>query len=380
MKCIIATDSFKGSNTAERVCLAIKEGMVKIFPDSSYTIVPVADGGEGTTEAVLKVTGGTMQTTTVTGPLGEPLEAVWGLLPGGKAVIEMASASGLPLVPEDKRNPLLTTTYGTGQLILAALDAGCTEILMGIGGSATNDCGAGMAQALGASLKNAAGEELGYGGGSLADLASIDISELDPRLQGVTITVACDVTNPLCGPKGASAIYGPQKGATPEMVQTLDANLAHCAEIINRDLGVSIAELPGSGAAGGLGGGLVGFLGAELLPGIDAVLSIVAFDELAKEADLVITGEGKLDHQTVFGKVPAGVAAWTKKAKDIPVIAIVGDIGEGFEAVYDVGIDVVISTVNKAMPLSEAMARSRELLVETGERVARLVAIGMKLS
>ena len=379
MKYIIAADSFKGSNTAEKVCLAIREGMIKIFPDAEYCVVPIADGGEGTTEAVLKVADGELRTCTVRGPLGEPVEASFGVLPGGRAVIEMAAASGLPLVPEERRDPTKTTTYGTGELILAALDAGCREILIGIGGSATNDCGVGMAQALGISFLDRDGVEVGFGGGALADIAAIDGSGLDPRLKEVKITVACDVTNPLCGPEGASATYGPQKGATPEMVKSLDAALDHCAALIERDLGVSIAHIPGSGAAGGLGGGLVGFLGAELQPGIDAVLAIVQFDRLVEDADLVITGEGKLDRQTVYGKVPAGVAQWTKRVKDIPVVAVVGDIGDGFEAVYDVGIDVVISTVNRAMPLAEAMGRSRELLVETGERVARLLRAGKSL-
>ncbi len=379
MKCIIAADSFKGSNTAERVCLAVKEGMGVIYPDAEYLIVPIADGGEGTIEAVRKVTDGKLRTVMVTGPLGEKCEASFGVLPGGRAVIEMAEASGLPLVPDDKRDPLKATTYGTGELISAALDAGCREMLIGIGGSATNDCGVGMAQALGVSFLDGEGKEIGFGGGELNRISKIDISKLDRRLREVKITVACDVTNPLCGPKGASSVYGPQKGATQEMVEVLDEALAHCARLIERDLAVSIAEIPGSGAAGGLGGGLVGFLGAELQPGIDAVLSIVKFDELIKDADLVITGEGKLDHQTIYGKVPAGVAQWTKRTRNIPVIAIVGDIGEDFEAVYDIGIDAVISTVNKAMPLSEAMAHSRELLVETGERVARLLRIGASL-
>ncbi len=380
MRCIIATDSFKGSNTAERVCRAIQEGMEKIYADAEYVIVPIADGGEGTIDAVLQVSHGERKTIRVIGPIGKSVDAVIGILPDKKAVIEMAEASGLPLVPDDMRDPLKTTTYGTGELIKAALDSGCREILIGIGGSATNDCGVGMAQALGVSFLDEDGKEIGYGGGALSDIVTINTDKLDPRIRDTHITVACDVTNPLCGPKGASATYGPQKGATPEMVELLDASLVHCATLIEAQLGISIADIPGSGAAGGLGGGLVGFLGAELKPGIDAVLSIVAFDELVKDADLVITGEGKLDFQTVFGKVPAGVAKWTKSIKDIPVIAIVGDIGEGFEDVYEIGIDVVISTVNKAMALHEAMDRSRELLVETGERVGRLISIGERLS
>jgi glycerate kinase len=379
MKVVVATDSFKGSNSSRRVCEAIVSGMKRIYPKADYRIVPIADGGEGTIEAVLEVTSGTMKKVRVTGPLGKNVDARFGLLPGGRAVIEMAEASGLPLVDEQERNPMLSTTYGTGEVIKAALDAGCRELLIGIGGSATNDCGVGMAQALGFSFLDKEGKELPFGGGALSALDHIDASKADPRIAELQVTVACDVNNPLCGPKGASRTYGPQKGATETMVKELDAALAHCAEIIERDLGPSIAELPGSGAAGGLGGGLVGFLGAELQTGIDAVLSILRFDELVKDADLVVTGEGKLDRQTVFGKVPAGVASWTKKSGPIPVVAVVGDIGEGFEAVYDVGIDAIISTVNKAMPLTEAMARSRELLVETGERVARIMKIGSLL-
>jgi glycerate kinase len=379
MRCIIAADSFKGSGSSLAVCSAIRDGMQRIYPDARYEIIPVADGGEGTVDAVITAAEGTRRSLTVTGPLGEPVEAFWGQLPGGKAVIEMASASGLPLVPDDKKDPMRATTYGTGELIKAALDAGCREILIGVGGSATNDCGVGMAQALGGAFLDEQGNELGFGGGELSKLAHIDLSGLDERTRETRISVACDVTNPLCGPDGAAAVYGPQKGADAQMIEVLDANLLHCAELVERDLGISIAQIPGSGAAGGLGGGLVGFLGAELVGGIDAVLTLLEFDRRLEGVDLVITGEGKLDFQTAFGKVPAGVAAWAKKAAGIPVIAIVGDIGDGFEAVYDIGIDVVISTVNKAMTLKEAMGRSNELLVETGERVARLLRIGAAL-
>ncbi|ADK82389.1 glycerate kinase [Sediminispirochaeta smaragdinae] len=380
MKIVIATDSYKGSNSAEQVCLAIKEGMQRILGEQEYHIVPIADGGEGTTDTVVRALGGEKRRCRVTDPLGRTVEAEWGMLPGQKAVLEMAAASGLPLVPENKRDPSLSTTYGTGELMKAALDAGCKEILLGIGGSATNDGGAGMAQALGISLKDKSGNEIKRGGAALLSLDSIDVSRMDPRIKDIKLITACDVTNPLCGPQGASATYGPQKGASPAMVKELDRALAHYAEIVERDLHVSIAELPGSGAAGGLGGGLVGLLGAELRPGIDAVLSMLDFSELVRDADLVITGEGKLDRQTPFGKVPAGVALWTKRAGEIPVIAIVGDIGDDFEAVYDVGIDAVISTVNRAMTLAEAMEKGRGLLVETGERVARLLTIGKRLA
>ncbi|WP_020611005.1 glycerate kinase [Sediminispirochaeta bajacaliforniensis] len=380
MKIVIATDSYKGSNSAEQVCLAIKEGMQRILGEQEYHIVPIADGGEGTTDTVVRALGGEKRRCRVTDPLGRTVEAEWGMLPGQKAVLEMAAASGLPLVPENKRDPSLSTTYGTGELMKAVLDAGCKEILLGIGGSATNDGGAGMAQALGISLKDKSGNEIKRGGAALLSLDSIDVSRMDPRIKDIKLITACDVTNPLCGPQGASATYGPQKGASPAMVKELDRALAHYAEIVERDLHISIAELPGSGAAGGLGGGLVGLLGAELRPGIDAVLSMLDFSELVRDADLVITGEGKLDRQTPFGKVPAGVALWTKRAGEIPVIAIVGDIGDGFEAVYDVGINAVISTVNRAMTLAEAMEKGRDLLVETGERVARLLTIGKRLA
>lgn len=380
MKIILASDSFKGSNSSRNVGEALKRGLEKIYPDAEYLIIPIADGGEGTTEAVLDAAGGELRSFTVTGPLGETLDAGIGILSGNRAVIEMAAASGLPLVPENRRDPSKTTTRGTGELIMAALDAGAREIMIGIGGSATNDCGVGMAQALGIRFHDAEGAEIGPGGGELSRLESIDPSGLDPRIGETKILVACDVNNPLCGPEGASATYGPQKGADPQMVQFLDKALERCARIIRRDLGKDVVDIPGSGAAGGLGAGLVGFLDGKLEKGIDAVLSILHFDTMVAGADLVITGEGKLDYQTAYGKVPAGVAVWTKKAGPIPVIAVVGDIGEGFEAVHDVGIDAVISSVNKAMPLAEAMGNSTRLLEETGERVARLLRIGSTLS
>ena len=297
---------------------------------------------------------------------------------GGRAVIEMAAASGLPLVPDDKRNPLVTTTYGTGQLIKAALDAGCREVLIGIGGSATNDGGMGMAQALGVSFRDAAGRELGAGGAELDRLADIDVSGLDPRVGEARITVACDVDNPLCGERGASAIYGPQKGATPEMIRRLDAALRSFAGVVKRRLGKDVIDVPGAGAAGGLGAGLMVFAGGKLTAGINAILDIVRFDELLGGVDLVITGEGKLDAQTAFGKVPVGVARRVKP-HGIPVVAIAGDIGKGSEAVYAMGISAVVSTVDRAMPLAEALAESRRALEDCGERVMRLLSVGIDL-
>jgi glycerate kinase len=379
VKIVIAPDSFKGTNSALNVARAIERGIRRVAPDVEAVIVPIADGGEGTVEAVLTAAGGELREVRVVGPLGEERGAQFGVMSGGRAVIEMAAASGLPLVPEEKRNPLVTTTYGTGQLIRAALDAGCRELLIGIGGSATNDGGMGMAQALGASFRDASGRELAAGGAELARLADIDVSGLDPRLREARVTVACDVDNPLCGERGASAIYGPQKGATAAMIRSLDAALGNYASVIGRRLARDVAEVPGAGAAGGLGAGLMVFAGGKLTAGIDAILDIVRFDTLLDGVDLVITGEGKLDAQTAFGKVPVGVARRVRP-HGIPVIAIAGDIGKGSEAVYAMGIRAVVSTVDRAMPLAEALAESRRALEDCGERVMRLLSVGRDLA
>ncbi len=378
MKIVIAPDSFKGSNTAIRVADLIEQGVRKVFADAEVVKIPVADGGEGTVNAVVAGGGGEYMDLEVTGPLGDPVTARYGILPGRRAVIEMAAASGLPLVPEDRRNPTLTTTYGTGQLIKAALEEGCREFLIGIGGSATNDAGVGMAQALGYAFKDADGRELGYGGGELARLEAIDTSGADPRLAESSFAVACDVTNPLYGETGAAHVYGPQKGATPEIVKELDANLRHFADVVQKQLGRDVSREPGSGAAGGLGAGLMIFCGAELKSGIDAVLDIVRFESYLDDADLVITGEGAIDGQSVYGKVPVGVAKRTG-GRNLPVLAIVGDIGEGAAAVYEHGVHGIMSTVNRAMPLAEAMAHSKDLLVDAAERVMRIVDIGRRL-
>ena len=378
MKIVIAPDSFKGTNSALNVARAIERGIRRVAPEIEAVIVPIADGGEGTVEAVLTAAGGELRDVEVVGPLGERRMAQFGVMSGGRAVIEMAAASGLPLVPDDKRNPLVTTTYGTGQLIKAALDAGCREVLIGIGGSATNDGGMGMAQALGASFRDAAGRELGAGGAELERLVDIDVSGLDRRVAETRITVACDVDNPLCGERGASAIYGPQKGATPEMIRRLDAALRSFAGVVKRRLVKDVIDLPGAGAAGGLGAGLMVFADGKLTAGINAILDIVRFDELLGGVDLVITGEGKLDAQTAFGKVPVGVARRVKP-HGIPVVAIAGDIGKGSEAVYAMGIDAVVSTVDRAMPLAEALAESRRALEDCGERVMRLLLVGIGL-
>ena len=379
MKIVIAPDSYKGTNSALDVARALERGIRRVAPAVEAVIVPIADGGEGTVEAVVTAASGEVREVEVTGPLGERRRARYGLLSGGRAVIEMAAASGLPLVPEERRDPLVTTTRGTGELIKAALDQGCRELLIGIGGSATNDGGMGMAQALGVSFRDSAGRELGPGGAELERLARVDVSGLDPRIRESRIVVACDVDNPLCGERGAAAVYGPQKGATPEMVRRLDAGLRHFAGVIKAGLGVDVIDVPGAGAAGGLGAGLMVFAGGKPTAGIHAILDIVRFDELLAGVDLVITGEGKLDAQTAYGKVPVGVARRVQP-HGIPVIAVAGDIGKGSQAVYGMGISAVVSTVDRAMPLSEALAESTRALEDAGERVMRLLQVGMRLA
>ena len=303
MKIVIAPDSYKESLSALEVAQAVEAGFRQVFPDADYVLVPVADGGEGTVDAMVAATGGRKETVTVSGPLGEPVEAFYGLTgDGDTAVIEMAAASGLALVPPDRRNPLLTNSRGTGELIRAALDAGARRFILGIGGSATNDGGAGMVQALGVRLLDLEGRELDGSGGDLARLERIDVSALDPRLAECRIEVACDVDNPLTGARGASAVFGPQKGATPEMVQALDANLARLARIVGRDLGVAVDTVPGAGAAGGMGAAMLAFFGATLKPGIEIVTAAVDLDTHVRDADLVITGEGRIDFQTVSAR------------------------------------------------------------------------------
>jgi len=339
----------------------------------------MADGGEGTVQALVDATSGRLIAARVTGPLGDPVDAAYGITGDGEtAVIEMAAASGLPLVPPEKRNPLVTTTYGTGELIRHALDNGARRFIIGIGGSATNDGGAGMAQALGVRFLNARGEEIGRGGGALADLDRIDISARDSRLKDCTITVACDVDNPLTGPKGASAVFGPQKGATPEMVTALDANLRHLAEVIRRDLGHDIETTPGAGAAGGLGGGLMAFLGAELRRGVEIVVEATGLREKLAGADLCLTGEGGTDFQTVHGKTPMGVAQ-AAKPHGVPVICLSGGLGKRYQDIYQVGIDAACTIVPGPMELAEAIARGPELVADATERALRLVAIGRSM-
>ena len=376
-KIVIAPDSYKESLSALEVAQAVAAGFRQVFPAAEYVLVPVADGGEGTVDAMVAATGGRKETVAVSGPLGEPVEAFYGLTgDGATAVIEMAAASGLALVPPERRNPLLTTSRGTGELIRAALDAGARRFILGIGGSATNDGGAGMVQALGARLLDAQGHELGPGGGALADLDRVDVSALDPRLKARRIEVACDVDNPLTGPRGASAVFGPQKGATPAMVQVLDANLARLARIVERDLGVAVDAVPGAGAAGGMGAAMLAFFGATLKPGIEIVTAAVELDAHVRDADLVITGEGRIDFQTVHGKTPIGVARVAKRHGK-PVIGIAGSLGADVGVVHAHGIDAVFSVLGKPCTLDEALRDAAANVELTARNVAAVLRIGL---
>jgi glycerate kinase len=378
MKILIAPDSFKGSATSRKAAEAIGKGVHKVFPDAKLIKIPVADGGEGTVEALAESMHGEIIHKAVQGPLGEVIDAEYGILPGEVAVIEMASASGLPLVPDNKRNPLITSTYGTGQLILDALNRSCKTIILGIGGSATNDGGTGMARALGYKFLDSRGNELTGGGGSLVTLSEIDDSEVDHSIFETKFFIACDVTNPLTGPEGASHIYGAQKGASPVDIELLDRALGKLASVVSSKYGRSNENLPGAGAAGGLGYGLMEFCGGELKSGIEIVLDLIKFDDYLNGVDLVISGEGRIDGQSVYGKVPVGIAGRAKK-KDIPVLVVVGGIGPKVDAVYDHGIDAVMSSVNKAMSLEEAMSRSYELIIDSSARAMRMIKIGMDL-
>jgi glycerate kinase len=371
---LVACDSFKGSASSKQVGEAIREGILRVMPSAQVEVVPVADGGEGTVQALVDATGGRLVTVTVTNPIGEKVEATFGILGDGQtAVIEMAAASGLTLIPPEKRNPWVTTTYGTGELIRAALEHGCRKIIIGIGGSATNDAGAGMAQALGVKLLDEDGNQIGFGGGELGRLRRIDMSGLDKRASEAEFIVACDVDNPLTGERGASYVYAPQKGATPEMLPKLDSNLRHFAEIVRQQLGIDVEHVPGAGAAGGLGAGLMAFLKAKLKRGTQIVFELVKLEEKIASADIVITGEGQIDAQTVFGKTPIGVAKLAKRYGK-PVIAIAGSIGEGADSVHSHGIDAIFSIINRPMPLEQAMRNVEALLTSAGEQLARLIA------
>jgi len=379
MKIVVAPDSFKGSLTAVEVADAIGQGVREIFPEAKIIKIPMADGGDGTVQCLVNATGGEILKEKVVGPLGDEVWASYGILGDKKtAVIEMAEASGLTLVPEDKRNPLITTTYGTGQLIKAALDQGCRKMIIGIGGSATNDGGAGMVQALGVKLLDREGKEIGFGGGELKKINRINISNLDNRLSETEVLIASDVSNPLCGPKGAARIYGPQKGATPEIIEELDKSLVHFAEIIKRDLNKDIKDMPGAGAAGGLGAGLMAFLDAELKPGIEIMIEIVKLEQAIKDADLVITGEGKIDSQTIYGKAPIGVAKIAKKY-NIPVIAVAAIVGDDADIVHKYGINTLISVTEKPMRLDESLPNKVLLIKNSIKQSMMAIKTGKEL-
>ena len=378
MKILLAPDSFKGSLSAQDVAAHLREGILRAAPDIQVDLLPVADGGEGTCAAIVTSVGGEILKKTVTGPNGNPVEAFLGIA-GDMAIIEMAAASGLALVPAGHMRPREATTYGTGELMLHALDAGCKKIVMGIGGSATTDGGAGMAQALGVRLLDADGRELGRGGGELGRLASVDVSKLDPRIAACEITVATDVSNPLYGENGCAAVYGPQKGCNAQDVALLDSNMRHYARILREQLNKDVATIPGVGAAGGLGAGLMAFCDATLKSGVDTVLDAVGFDKHVLDADLVITGEGRIDFQSAFGKVPVGVSKRAKAVTDVPVIAVVGSIGPGAEAVYEHGIAAMISIVDKPMPLQEAIDNAPALIAGAAERLIRILQAGRTL-
>ncbi|CAM6422562.1 glycerate 2-kinase [Leclercia adecarboxylata] len=377
MKIVIAPDSYKESLSATEVARAIEKGFREIFPDAEYVSVPVADGGEGTVEAMIAATNGTMQHVVVTGPLGESVNACWGISGDGvTAFIEMAAASGLALVPPAQRNPLVTTSRGTGELILAALDKGARNIIIGIGGSATNDGGAGMVQALGAKLTDANGTDIGHGGGSLMALNNIDISALDPRLKTCAIRVACDVSNPLIGEQGASHIFGPQKGATEATIQELDKNLSHYADVINTALRIDVKNVPGAGAAGGMGAALMAFLGAELKSGIEIVTQALNLEEHIHDCTWVVTGEGRLDSQSIHGKVPVGVARVASKYHK-PVIGIAGSLTSDVGIVHQYGIDAVFSVLTSISTLEEAFRGAFDNIYRASRNIAATLQVGM---
>ncbi len=372
MKVVIAPDSFKESLTAKQVCDAIQAGLARVWHDAKFVAIPVADGGEGTVQSLVDATQGRLVEVKVMGPQGKRVEAFYGMLGDNQtAVIEMAAASGLHHVPVAQRDPKLTTSFGTGELIRHALDQGVTKLIIGLGGSATNDGGVGMLAALGARFTNADGDPIELTGGGLRELTHIDLQDFDPRLQHCDILVACDVNNPLCGDKGASAVFGPQKGATPEDVQLLDGALRQFGLLTEKVTGKMVLESAGAGAAGGMGAALLAYTQAILRPGIEIVLETVQLAYQVSDADLVITGEGRIDSQTVHGKTPMGVAKVAKRF-DVPVLALCGCTGDNYQAVYQCGIDAVFAAVPRAMSLEDALKESDFNLADLAENVARL--------
>ncbi|EKG0017434.1 TPA: glycerate kinase [Vibrio cholerae] len=372
MKVVIAPDSFKESLTAKQVCDAIQAGLARVWHDAKFVSIPVADGGEGTVQSLVDATQGRLVEVKVMGPQGKRVEAFYGMLGDNQtAVIEMAAASGLHHVPVAQRDPKLTTSFGTGELIRHALDQGVTKLIIGLGGSATNDGGVGMLAALGARFTNADGDPIQLTGGGLRELTHIDLQDFDPRLLHCDILVACDVNNPLCGDKGASSVFGPQKGATPEDVQLLDGTLRQFGLLTEKVTGKMVLESAGAGAAGGMGAALLAYTQAILRPGIEIVLETVQLAHQVSDADLVITGEGRIDSQTVHGKTPMGVAKVAKRF-DVPVLALCGCTGDNYQAVYQCGIDAVFAAVPRAMSLEDALKESDFNLADLAENVARL--------
>lgn len=374
-KILLVPDSFKGTLSSRQVCQVMAGQLHRFFPQAQVKSIPVADGGEGSVEAFLAAAGGERRMLTVTGPFGEPVEAFYGILGDGRtAVIEMAACAGLPLA-EGRLNPERATTYGVGELLLAAKEAGCTKAILGLGGSCTNDGGAGAAAALGAKFIRADGTAFVPSGGTLGEIAALDVSPVAQALQGMELTAMCDIDNPLYGEAGAAAVFAPQKGADAAMVARLDAGLRHLGQVAARCLGRDFSHLPGAGAAGGLGFGMAAFCGAQLRMGIDAVLDAVGFDSLLPGTDVVFTGEGKIDSQSARGKVVSGVAARCRKA-GVPVVAVVGQIDQGFEEMYQQGLTAVFSINRAAQPFTESRFHAGENLALTMENIARLLAAG----
>lgn len=372
---VLAPDSFKESMSAKEACMAMERGIKKVNSNIKCVHVPMADGGEGTMQSLVDATNGNIYSLEVIGPLGNKVKAQYGILGGGKiGILEMASASGIHLVPLDKRNPLITTTYGTGQLIKACLDKGVKKLLIGIGGSATNDGGAGVIQALGGRLLDKDGKELSFGGGELGKLHTIDLTDFDQRLRDISVEVACDVNNTLCGEKGASNVFGPQKGATKEMVNLLDNNLKHYANVIKEQIGKDVLDVVGAGAAGGLGAGLMAFFNGTLKKGIEMVIEYTGLENEIKEADMVWTGEGSIDFQTQYGKTPLGVATVAKKY-DKPVIAFTGRVGEDIDILYEKGIDSIFGIIKDVTSIEEALEKGQENMEKTAENVIRLMSL-----
>ena len=370
---VLAPDSFKESMTAKEVCVAMERGIKKVNSNIQCIHVPMADGGEGTMQSLVYATGGEVYSLEVVGPLGNKVKAEYGILGNGEiGVLEMASASGIHLVSLEERNPLITTTYGTGELIKACLDRGVKKLLIGIGGSATNDGGVGVIQALGGRLLDKEGNELGFGGGELEKLDRIDLTNFDRRLKDVVIEVACDVSNPLCGENGASYIFGPQKGASVEMIKILDNNLKHYAKVIKEQFGKDVLEIAGAGAAGGLGAGLMVFLNGNLKKGIEIVIEYSGLEKKVKNCDMVWTGEGSIDFQTQYGKTPLGVATVAKKYNK-PVVALAGRVGDDIDILYEKGIDSIFGIMRGVTTIDEALKNGKENIERTSENIARLM-------